>query len=381
MNKKIILLLILFTFLFSSVYVFADVLKVISAFATFVSYKINHTPITNVSSVDKSFNAKISVDFGNYVSADAKINYYLDGSSSTILHSQTQQIENNKEFYISLSDIDGNSLGYQIQIDFKDSYGNNISAYSPSENIFNATTITNSTSVFVNVSDGATVEFVNGNQEYSNTKLYISTNSLGGNTTIIIKQLPLSSVNSASSLSKTSINNNKIISLYSVTSEPLVEIFSPLKVDFFYGLETDATKFLLKYRKTEADSWKNISITNVDLSKKIISANISKWGEYAIFVDENYNDNDYRPARRVIVKSRVGGETGFWFEHLTEGDTVKIYDVTGKKVAEINSGTERGFVWYGKNSSGGWVESGTYIYQIKVKGRSKLISGTIAFVK
>ena len=41
----------------------------------------------------------------------------------------------------------------------------------------------------------------------------------------------------------------------------------------------------------------------------------------------------------------------------------------------------KGFVWYGKNNSGQWVESGTYIYQIKVKGKSKLISGTIAFVK
>ena len=235
----------------------------------------------------------------------------------------------------------------------------------------------------VDASKNAIIEYVNGNQQYPNTKIYISTNSLGGNTTIIIKQLPLNSANSsAHSMSKTSINNNKIISLYSVTSEPLVEILSPLKVDFFYGTETEATKFLLKYRKIYTDSWETISISNIDLSKRLVSANINKWGEYAIFIDENYNDNDYRPSKRVIVKARIaqsGG--GFHFNHLTEGDSVKIYNVTGKKIRTITSGTDDGFIWDGKNDNGQWVESGTYIYQIKVKGKSKLISGTIAFVK
>ena len=66
---------------------------------------------------------------------------------------------------------------------------------------------------------------------------------------------------------------------------------------------------------------------------------------------------------------------------MTQGDSVKIYNVNGKKVREITSGTDEGFNWDGKDDNGRYVESGTYIYQIKVKDRSKVISGTVAFVK
>ena len=49
---------------------------------------------------------------------------------------------------------------------------------------------------------------------------------------------------------------------------------------------------------------------------------------------------------------------------------------------DIFEGAE-GFEWRGRegtNNSGDWAKSGTYIYQIKLKEKSKVISGTIAFV-
>ena len=92
---------------------------------------------------------------------------------------------------------------------------------------------------------------------------------------------------------------------------------------------------------------------------------------------------NYRPEKRVRVKSRISTYGGFKFNNLKEGDVVKIYSVNGKKVAELNAGTADGFEWLGRegtNNSGDWAKSGIYIYQIKLKDGSKIISGTISFV-
>lgn len=94
-------------------------------------------------------------------------------------------------------------------------------------------------------------------------------------------------------------------------------------------------------------------------------------------------DEGYRPEKRVRVKSRISNYGGFKFKNLQDGDVVKIYSVNGKKVAELNAGTADGFEWLGKegtNNSGDWAKSGIYIYQIKLKKESKIISGTVSFV-
>ncbi len=68
---------------------------------------------------------------------------------------------------------------------------------------------------------------------------------------------------------------------------------------------------------------------------------------------------------------------------MKDGDVVKIYTVNGKKIAELTTGDAvEGFEWKGRkgtNNSGDWAESGTYVYQIKLK-KGEVISGTIAFV-
>ena len=102
------------------------------------------------------------------------------------------------------------------------------------------------------------------------------------------------------------------------------------------------------------------------------------WGRI-IAVLEVPSADDCKPVRRTIVKGRIGVKyPGFEFKNMKEGDVLKIYNVNGKKIREITSGTAEGFVWDGRNDSGDWAKSGIYIYQIKVDG--KLISGTIAFV-
>ena len=89
--------------------------------------------------------------------------------------------------------------------------------------------------------------------------------------------------------------------------------------------------------------------------------------------------DDCKPVRRTVVKGRIGTKyPGFEFKNMKEGDVLKIYNVNGKKIREVTSGSADGFVWDGKNDSGDWAKSGIYIYQIKVDG--KIVSGTIAFV-
>ncbi len=103
------------------------------------------------------------------------------------------------------------------------------------------------------------------------------------------------------------------------------------------------------------------------------------WGRiYAIMSEPS--TNDYRPAKRVRVKARIGTNGGFKFNNLADGDVVKIYTVNGQKIAELNAGeTSEGFEWKGRkgtNNSGDWAKSGIYVYQIKLKD-GKIISGTI----
>lgn len=139
------------------------------------------------------------------------------------------------------------------------------------------------------------------------------------------------------------------------------------------------------------DGWQNLSPDDTSKFNIEEDGNISyppflnAWIRiYAVTSEPS--DNDYRPAKRVRVKSRISnpGYGGFKFNNLTDGDVVKIYNVSGKKVAELNApeGAE-GFERKGRegtNNNGDWAKSGTYIYQIKLKEKSKVISGTIAFV-
>jgi hypothetical protein len=383
MNKKIAGLLSLIVLLIVSVYIYAaEPLRVLSAHVKFPSVivpTITHTAIDTVSSVDRILNAKISVDFGSYTdaTATAKIKYFVNGDQSTITQEPQGEgipIRNNEEFFIQLPDFlqTATSTDYQIVVDFRDGQGTIIkTVVFPSETDFQSAILTDTVTKDVVTATGDTVTFNSGNQKYSSTKLEIAPNVLSANAQIIIKQLPV----------ETS-SPDQMAALYKVYSIPEnIEIQAPITATFYYGTKTEATDFVLKYKQTETDSWKNITVSGTDLRNKTVMAYISNFGYYGIFEKSKQEDTDYRPKNRVRIKSRISTYGGFKFNNLKEGDSVKIYTVTGKKIAELTAGDSEGFEWKGRkgtNNSGDWVESGTYIYQIKVKG--KVISGTIAFV-
>jgi hypothetical protein len=72
------------------------------------------------------------------------------------------------------------------------------------------------------------------------------------------------------------------------------------------------------------------------------------------------------PDRRIVIVTR----TTINFRN-PEGSTVKIFNTNGKKVKESSVAN---FVWDGRG-----VPSGTYIYQVKIKG--DITSGTVAVAK
>ncbi len=377
MKKKILTILSLIVLLGVSVYLYAaEPFRVLSAYVKFggaILPKITHTAIETVSSIDKILNAKISVDFGDYTdsTATARIDYSVDGGSvEQEPPGEGITIKNNEEFFIQLPDFleSNTNVDYQIVIDFRDEQGTIIKTVTfPAGTEPQHAELTDTITKDVTASAGGVVEFGSGNQQYESTKLEIAPNALSTDAQIIIKQLPIEDYISST---------EQMAALYQVYSIPdNIEILSPIKATFYYGLNPTSNKFVLKYKKQDSDNWKDITISNTDLQNKTVMSYITALGYYGIFEKVKEEDKSYRPKKRVVVK----GRDVFRFNGLQQGDSVKIYTTGGKKIREISSGDADGFKWDGRKDNGDYAASGIYVYQIKVKG--KLISGTIAFVK
>jgi len=408
-KKSLYSLLIISLGLFACVNGFAVTLStstatkmIVTSEAEFPFYdaQITHNGVDYVSAIDGILNVKSSVDFGSYISATAQLKYYFNDSSSSQITIDKGNISENTYFYIATSKFQSNyeKINYQIKITLKKEQDpQEYYLYWPqqltaSSDTFHTAQITSSISTEIDDTSKETViKFFSGNQEYGNTKLIIPAQALSAPATITIEQLPvtdnlLPSISLYKTLNKASVSaKNQILSMYRVSASDNIEILKAINAEFFYGIETSKTKFTLKYRTDESYDWEKVNITNTDTSSRLVSANITKLGEYAVSVREDLSDKDYRPEKKTKIKAKIvnGTYEGFRFNNLQEGDVVKIYNINGKKIAEITSGDSNGFVWNGKkgtNNNGDWAESGTYIYQIKLKEKGKVISGTIAFV-
>ena len=121
-------------------------------------------------------------------------------------------------------------------------------------------------------------------------------------------------------------------------------------------------------------SWQSVSFAN-DTEKRTVTVNLSQtnteFGYYAIFEKVKLTDNDYRPVERAFMP----GEK-IIFRNLKTGDSVTIFNLKGQPIKTLATAP---FEWDGRTTSGGYAESGSYIYQIKVEGR--VVSGSLAFVR
>ena len=91
------------------------------------------------------------------------------------------------------------------------------------------------------------------------------------------------------------------------------------------------------------------------------------------------NELTHCPRQRIITPASQDGINDYAsFDGLTDTDNVsiKIYDVTGRKVRTIEIAP---YQWDGRNDDSDIVESGVYIYQYEYNG--KKVSGVIVVAK
>jgi hypothetical protein len=400
-NKKILLSILVLALMFGfnfSVQAVTYSTQTFIAEAIFEAPQITHSAVTNVSSVNRNLNIEVTVNFGVYTSSQVDLLYYFDGNPSTMQTVSKSDISNGQPFYIETGTFDTghNSISYQIRAKLTNQSGAEGYAYWPedqsvSSDTFHTATISNSTSTVIG-SEGGTLIIDDGNQGTGDSGVTVDPGTLDPGTIVIIEDLDFDDWFPAMNINRTSfaVSNGKPISGISVRTEPPQDTFDPPITVFLSMKDSTATSFIVMYRKDSSvpeEEWENVKIYKVDFSDgeegRRVYVKATKAGQYLLFAGKEVENKDYRPAKRVRVKSRISTYGGFKFNNLKDGDVVKIYTVSGKKVAELTSGNAEGFEWRGRegtNNSGDWAKSGTYIYQIKLKEKSKVISGTIAFV-
>lgn len=381
MNKKIknsllILALAVLTpvCMFAAIYTYDAVVTIGTPTIT-----ILHTAPEHVPPINKEMVVVGTVTFsesGNLNSMD--FTYTLQGSSAV-----TESVTN-------IVPISATSYRFVKAIEIEQTSGNISYLFSASGQLSGmsvstatalyVTTVTAVASQNVDPANPVPVVLESGNQTAGNTSIVFVNGSFTGVQNIIITQLD---PNNPPSFTGTGVagkasETDYFVALYLISPEGL-EINPKATLTLYYG-NANVSRLFMKYRDPDTGKW--ITITDnvvIDTNMKTISARIGRLGYYAVSTQGVTPDNDYRPVKRVVIM----GQDTFKFENMTDGDKLKIFNVNGKKIREITSrgGYATGFEWDGRKDDGGWAESGTYIYQLNIQGKGKLISGTIAFVK
>lgn len=381
MNKKIknSLLLLMAAILtpvciFGAIYTYDAVVTIVEPTLIIV-----HAQPAQVPPINRELVVVGTVTFSNSASLNQlDFTYTLEGSSTT-----TESITN-------IIPISATSYRFSKGIEINQNSGNISYQFSASGQIGSislstttalyVTTVTAVASQSVDPSNPVPVVLESGDQTAGNTLIVFVNDSFPGTQNIIITQLdpanpPASGVDfGANRASET----DYFVALYLIEPEGL-EVSPKATLTLYFG-DANPSKLFMKYKDPDTGKW--ITITDnvvIDATMKTISARIGRLGYYAISTQGSMPDTDYRPVKRVVIMS----QSTFKFENMNDGDKLKIFNINGKKVREITTrGTyPSGFEWDGRKDDGGWAESGTYIYQLNIQGKDKLISGTIAFVK
>lgn len=216
-----------------------------------------------------------------------------------------------------------------------------------------------------------------GNQIYGNTSLRFDDGALLTDTSFSITELYSFILENRSEIHTATDSLEPVITYYfeptkfSVTSESKKPVIS-----LFYGdLVKNINNIEVKYFNMENKQWKNVEYTNYT-SSRVAIVNLAQTGTdlgyYAIFDKTAYTDNDYRLKYDVYYPGQV-----LEFEHLNADDSVTIISIGRRKVVKtLKAGS---FTWNGRLDNGKYIESGAYIYCIKVNG--KHIYGRFVFVK
>ena len=389
---KIFSLLIAFALLVSlgliNVYAAStETVKTISSVAdfTFIDPIVEHEQIETVLA-GGILNAKIFANFGEASAANAVLEYKLD--SGEVVEVTKDAIPNKRAFYIGtekgLITKDNSTIDYRIKVTFTTEDGDYI-LYAPvdaSSETFVTAQVISVIEDTIDGSAGGTKKVFCGDQSKGDNgyvTVTVPAGAYSGAHQVTVNFLD--DTDSSSQGSGSGSTRENIISTASVEVEGVSEISTPIQIkNLPLQTETTASKFTMQYEN--GMDWETATGANLSVDKtyQLYSFNAANLGSYRIIETVNLSNSSYRPDNRIVVKGKIGSTyPGFEFKYLREGDTVTIYNLKGRKIRKISasSGTT---VWDGKKDNGDWAESGTYIYQIKLKSGGDVISGTLAFV-
>ena len=389
--KASILTIFVFSMVFVYGYVFAEqtetLVKTITSrveFA-FIEPKVDHEKIDTVFA-NGILNAKVESIFGDATYADAVLEYKID--SGEVLQVTKEDVSDGSPFYIGTPKgkitKDNSTVDYRIKVLFQSSEGD-FSIYAPegaSETDFVTATVISKIEEQIDGAVGGEINVFCGDQskgDNGTVKVTVPDGAYSGEHKVIVNFIDDSDTPSPSS----SINEVKenVISTVSVEVEDVTELNAPIQIENLpLQVQTQANKFVMEYK--DGENWEQAQNANLNVDKvnQIFSFAVDNLGYYRVLENIVLTNSSYRPINRIIIKSKIGDRyPGFEFKNLKEGDVVNIYNLKGKKIAKLTSGSD--FVWKGKkgtNNSGDWAKSGIYVYQLKHDG--KLVSGTIVFV-
>ncbi len=351
---------------------------------SFIEPRIEHEQIKTVLA-NGILNAKVYVDFGDATSAIAVLEYKLD--SGEVKYSTKTSIINKRDFYLGTEKgeitEDNSVVDYRIQVTFESSEGQYV-LYTPvnaSSETFSQATVVSKIEQVVDGGTGGVIEVFCGDQskdEKGTVKVVVPEGAYSGEHKVTVNFLG----NEDSSSQGSGSTRENIISTASVEIDGVSEINSTVQISNLpLQTETNASKFIMQYEN--GSEWEKVSNANLSVDKmyQVYSFSAEQLGNYRVVESIDLSDSSYRPDNRIVVKGKVGNRyPGFEFKYLQEGDSITIYNLKGRKVRKITASGSDVTVWDGRKDNGDWAESGTYIYQIKIKGKSDAVSGTIAFV-
>lgn len=351
---------------------------------SFIEPRIEHEPIETVLA-NGILNAKIVADFGDATSAVAVLEYKID--SGEVIEVTKENVINKRAFYLGTEKGDitdaNNVVDYRVKVTFESSEGQFV-LYSPvnaSSETFSQATVIKRIEGNIDGSTGGAIEVFCGDQskeEKGTVKVVVPEGAYSGTHQVVVEFLG----DNDSSGTVSSQTKEKVISTPSVSVDGVSEINSAIQIENLpLQTETQAGRFYIQYEN--GSDWEKVSGANLSVDKmyQVYSFDAEQLGNYRIVESISLTDSSYRPDNRIVVKAKVGNSyPGFEFKYLQEGDSITIYNLKGRKVRKITASGSDVTVWDGRKDNGDWAESGTYIYQIKLKSKSDTVSGTIAFV-
>ena len=232
--------------------------------------------------------------------------------------------------------------------------------------------------------NGGSISLPNGNPADGSTLIDIPAGALEGNTQVTITEID--PADGSIPPGKSPCASVKPVAVYSFGPENLVfKKFVTMKLlfqDVNHTGVVDGTNYKTSSLKVfwwDGFNWRLLGGKKDQALNLITYGNIKHFSMYALFPANALSDNDYRPKERIITPATIDGHNdSALFTGLVDGDTVNIYDIRGRKIRQLNNGV---FSWDGKDDGGQIVESGIYIYQIKLNESGKIISGTVVVAK